>query len=55
MIFFKRNSFYIASNGFVTYHQGNRGASAEPVNFTSGAAIAPGRNTNTIDMVKAHA
>jgi len=43
------------SNGFVTYHQGNRGASAEPVNFTSGAAIAPGSNTNTIDMVKAHA
>jgi len=44
-----------SANGFVTYHQSNRGSSAEPVNFTSGAAIAPGDNTNSIDMVKAHA
>lgn len=43
------------ANGFVTYHQSNRGSSAAPVNFTSGAAIKPGNNTNTIDMVKAHA
>lgn len=41
-------------NGFVTYHQSNRGSSSESVNFTSGAAIAPATD-NTIDMVKAHA